>query len=237
MLNLPTTLRASSRSILSCRAAAPRCTQARNASSLGSLLSNISGQPSPPAQTSSEPSDFEAGPPTAGPDGYPPPQPTFSRAWGDPTRNATTLGIDEDSLQEADGGEDANAFTRINLTKLKLHCHSTPNNTITTLTKANGSTIAWFSGGSCGFKKGNRATYEAGYQCAVRAFKKIEQLNIDEGGVAVDLYFKGFGEGRNALKGALLATEGAEIRGLVTSITDRTPIKIGGTRAKKMPRN
>jgi small subunit ribosomal protein S11 len=229
MLRLPTTLRASSRAIR-------RCTQVRPASSLSNLLGSISNtSPTPAAQpAASEFSDFEAGPPTAGPDGYPPPQPTFSRAWGDSSRNA---GIDDDSLQEIDGGEDSGDITRVPVTRLKLHCHSTPNNTIATLTKANGSTVAWFSGGSCGFKKGNRATYEAGYQCAVRAFKKIEELNIEAGGVAVDLYFKGFGEGRNALKGALLATEGAEIRGLVTSITDRTPIKIGGTRAKKMPRN
>ncbi|EAU84557.2 mitochondrial ribosomal protein subunit S18 [Coprinopsis cinerea okayama7 len=125
--------------------------------------------------------------------------------------------------------------------RLRLHCHSSPNNTITTLTKQDGSTIAWFSGGSCGFKKGNRATYEAGYQCAVRSFRKIEEIKnqiVSESkkNVVVDLFFKGFGQGRDALRGALLATEGEQIRPLVATITDRTPIKIGGTRAKKMPR-
>ncbi|KAF6762555.1 hypothetical protein DFP72DRAFT_957041 [Ephemerocybe angulata] len=122
-------------------------------------------------------------------------------------------------------------------TRLRLHCHSTPNNTISTLTKADGSTIAWFSGGSCGFKKGNRATYEAGYQCAVRCFKQIEELAKTDGNIKVDLFFKGFGQGREALKIALLASEGERVRELVATITDRTPIKIGGTRAKKMPRN
>ncbi|TFK27054.1 translational machinery component [Coprinopsis marcescibilis] len=120
--------------------------------------------------------------------------------------------------------------------KLRLHCNASPNNTIATLTKENGSTIAWFSGGSCGFKKANRASYEAGYQCAVRLFKKIEDLHRAQGPVSVQLYFKGFGQGRDALKAALLATEGESIRPLVESVTDRTPIKIGGTRAKKMPR-
>ncbi|RXW25148.1 hypothetical protein EST38_g665 [Candolleomyces aberdarensis] len=124
-----------------------------------------------------------------------------------------------------------------NVTRLRLHCQSSPNNTMTTLTDADGGTIAWFSGGSCGFKKGNRATYEAGYQCAVRVFQKIEQLAKNDGAVKVDMLFKGFGQGREALKGALLSTEGERIRPLIASITDRTPIKIGGTRAKKMPRN
>ena len=122
-------------------------------------------------------------------------------------------------------------------TRLRLHCHSSPNNTIATLTKEDGSTLAWFSGGSCGFKKGNRATYEAGYQCAVRTFRKIEEESQRDGSIRVDLFLKGFGQGREALKGALLAAEGENIRPLVVSITDRTPIKIGGTRAKKMPRN
>lgn len=122
-------------------------------------------------------------------------------------------------------------------TLLRLHCHSTPNNTIATLTKSDGSTIAWFSGGSCGFKKGNRATYEAGYQCAVRTFRKIEELAQKDGNIRVDLLLKGFGQGREALKGALLATEGERIRPLINTVTDRTAIKIGGTRAKKMPRN
>lgn len=121
-------------------------------------------------------------------------------------------------------------------TRLRLHCHASPNNTIATLTKADGSTIAWFSGGSCGFKKGNRASYEAGYQCAVRTFKKVEEIHLADGPVVVDLFFKGFGQGREALKSALLAAEGEAIRSLIGHVTDRTPIKIGGTRAKKRRR-
>jgi small subunit ribosomal protein S11 len=120
--------------------------------------------------------------------------------------------------------------------RYRLHCHSTRNNTITTFTQPNGSTIAWFSGGSCGFKKGNRASYEAGYQCAVRMFKRIEQEATSVGPMEVELFFKGFGQGREALHKALLTSEGQPVRPLVVSITDRTPIKIGGTRAKKMRR-
>nr|GAT53925.1 predicted protein [Mycena chlorophos] len=55
----------------------------------------------------------------------------------------------------------------------RLHCQSTRTNTINTFTDPNGVIIAWFSGGSCGFRKRNRSTYEAGYQCAIRMFQKI----------------------------------------------------------------
>jgi len=119
--------------------------------------------------------------------------------------------------------------------KYRLHCHSTLNNTITTFTKPDGSTVAWFSGGSCGFKKGQRASYEAGYQCAVRMFKKIEEFAVGES-IEVELFFKGFGQGREALHRALMTSEGEKIRPLVGSITDRTAIKIGGTRAPKTRR-
>ncbi|KDR83375.1 hypothetical protein GALMADRAFT_274849 [Galerina marginata CBS 339.88] len=119
-----------------------------------------------------------------------------------------------------------------------LHCHSTRNNTVVTFTKPEGGAIAWLSGGSTPskFRKANRATYEAGYQCAVGIFKKIREVNDQLGPIKLELFFKGFGEGREAMKTAMLAVEGEKIRPLVCRITDRTPIKIGGTRSKKQRR-
>jgi small subunit ribosomal protein S11 len=119
--------------------------------------------------------------------------------------------------------------------KYRLHCQSTRNNTIVAFTKPEGHVIAWFSGGSCGFKKVNRSGYEAGYQCAVRVFKKIEEV-AKVAPIQIDVFFKGFGQGREALHRALLTSEGQSVRPLVATITDRTPIKIGGTRAKKRRR-
>jgi small subunit ribosomal protein S11 len=98
-----------------------------------------------------------------------------------------------------------------------------------------GRIVAWFSGGSCGFKKVNRSGYEAGYQCAVRMFKKLQEITRVET-FEVDLFLKGFGQGREALQKALLASEGTAVRPLIATITDCTAIKIGGTRAKKMRR-
>lgn len=124
-----------------------------------------------------------------------------------------------------------------NRPRYRLHCHSTRNNTIVTLTKPDGNTIAWASGGSCGFKKSNRSGYEAGYHCAKTIFDAIRREQSEKKvDMQLELFFKGFGEGREAMKTAFLGAEGSEIRGLVTRVTDRTPIKIGGTRAKKARR-
>jgi small subunit ribosomal protein S11 len=121
------------------------------------------------------------------------------------------------------------------LPKYRLHCKSTNNNTIITFTNPVGQTIGWQSGGRCEFKGANRASYEAGYQSAVRIFGVIEKLAVEKD-FKIALFLKGFGQGRDALKTALLAVEGQNIRSLVYSVTDRTPIKIGGTRSKKMRR-
>lgn len=120
--------------------------------------------------------------------------------------------------------------------KFHLHVHSTRNNTIVTFTNQGGSTIDWWSGGSCGFKKVNRASYEAGYQCTVRAFEKVVDYRKEVGPFSLEIIFKGFGQGRDAMQKALLAAEGGQIRPFVSKLTDKTPVKIGGTRAKKARR-
>ena len=117
-----------------------------------------------------------------------------------------------------------------------LHVHSTRNNTITTFTNQDGNPIACWSGGSCGFKKVNRASYEAGYQCTVRAFEKIVDYRKEVGPFSLEIILKGFGQGRDAMQKALLASEGESIRPFVSRLTDKTPVKIGGTRAKKARR-
>lgn len=104
------------------------------------------------------------------------------------------------------------------------------------VTEPKGRTLAWFSGGSLKFKGVNRSSYEAGYQCAVGAIRTIRELVREKGEVQLELYFRGFGQGRDAMKTALLAAEGEGIRHMITLIQDRTPIKIGGTRAPKARR-
>lgn len=118
-----------------------------------------------------------------------------------------------------------------------LHVHSTRNNTIVTFCNAVGNPVAYYTGGTCGFKGVNRSGYEAGYQCAVRVFDRImKEVEGSQTALKIDLYFKGFGMGRDALYRALMATEGEKVRPLIARVTDRTAIKIGGTRAKKARR-
>lgn len=134
--------------------------------------------------------------------------------------------------------QQVNPYTkeRSELSKFHLHVHSTRNNTIVTFTSQEGNPIAWWSGGSCGFKKVNRSSYEAGYQCTVRAFEKILDYRKEVGPFSLEIVFKGFGQGRDAMQKALLAAEGGQIRPFVARLTDETPVKIGGTRAKKARR-
>jgi len=122
------------------------------------------------------------------------------------------------------------------LNEFHLHVYSTRNNTSATFTNQAGNPIAWWTGGSCGFKKSNRSSYEAGYQCTVRAFEKILDYRKEAGPFSLEIIFKGFGQGRDAMQKALLAAEGEQIRPFVSRLTDQTPVKIGGTRAKKARR-
>jgi small subunit ribosomal protein S11 len=127
-----------------------------------------------------------------------------------------------------------------------INVSCTPNNTHIVMTDSSGHPIksGGWSGGSCGFKGVNRSGYEAGYQCAVRAFARVKQLARESaemggggaGGARFEVLFKGFGRGREAVFKALMTSEGDDVRPFVTRVTDNTPIKIGGTRARKTRR-
>ena len=123
---------------------------------------------------------------------------------------------------------------------LRYHIHvaCTPNNTHIVMSDERGHPIksgSW-TGGSCGFKGVNRSGYEAGYQCAVRAFARVKQLAREVPGARFEVLFKGFGQGRDAVFKALMTSEGDDVRPYVLRVTDNTPIKIGGTRARKTRR-
>ena len=134
----------------------------------------------------------------------------------------------------------SNDFSRrINPDKPIYHLcwKSTKHNTVGTFTNELGNPRAWVSGGACGFKHSRRGDYESGYQCVVRIFKKIEEeLLIAKQPFQLEILFKGFGQGRLALESVIMMSEGDKIRPLVCKVTDRTPLKIGGTRARKARR-
>lgn len=181
----------------------------------------------------------------------------FSRSSTFGTTLIADMWEGEDSTAPPVGPTTFNPMTaaRMNETKKKdmeetpnpyhLHVYSTHNNCRIVFTFPSGRLVknGWWTSGSCGFKGSNKSTYEAGYQCAVRAFKRIEEeiANpvLKDGGVSpvtVALKFKGFGWGREAVQKAFMTSEGDNIRSSVVVVEDRTPIKIGGTRAKKARR-
>ncbi|GAA5941809.1 mitochondrial 37S ribosomal protein uS11m MRPS18 [Sporobolomyces koalae] len=138
----------------------------------------------------------------------------------------------------------------------KLSVLSTRNNTILTLSTspagANATSqdphvpIAWVSAGSAGYKGAARGTYDAAVEVSLKMFQKIKDLiepPVLSGGVKqkakgpkpteLEVVWKGFGQGRDAVFRSLMGAEGDEVRSLVKRVTDATPLKIGGTRAKK----
>ncbi|KZT72664.1 translational machinery component, partial [Daedalea quercina L-15889] len=117
-----------------------------------------------------------------------------------------------------------------------LHCKAARYNTILSATRPDGHIIRTVSAGALGFKGVNRRSYEAAYQCAMATFKALERAMEVEAEPRWQLYLKGFGQGRDAVQKAVLSAEGEMLRRKLVKVVDRTPIKIGGTRAMKQKR-
>ncbi|CDR88959.1 related to ribosomal protein YmS18, mitochondrial [Sporisorium scitamineum] len=115
----------------------------------------------------------------------------------------------------------------------RLFINSSRNNTILTLTSPSGDPLASASGGSVGFKKSARSGYEAGYRAAFSMFGKINEFKGAWRIQHLEVLWNGFGQGREAVFRALLAGEGQLTKGLISKMTDKTPVKIGGVRPKK----
>ncbi|CAE6506692.1 unnamed protein product [Rhizoctonia solani] len=121
-----------------------------------------------------------------------------------------------------------------------MYVKSTNNNTIITLTDPLGNTLKGgsASGGSVGFKGVAKSGYEAGYQCALRIFSRINELkktvNLAHGDLKIELHLNGmFGQGREAVYRALMTQDGEHARNLINRVTDTSRIRVGGTRPKK----
>ena len=110
----------------------------------------------------------------------------------------------------------------------QLHVQATFNNTIVTLTDANGGALATCSAGACGFRGSKKGTAYAAQVAAEKAGQAAKQLY---GLSRVDAYIKGVGLGRDA---AVRAMQTVGIN--VESITDVTGVPHGGVRAKKARR-
>jgi small subunit ribosomal protein S11 len=110
----------------------------------------------------------------------------------------------------------------------QLHIQATFNNTIVTLTDAQGGALAACSAGACGFRGSKKGTAYAAQVAAEKAGQAAKQLY---GLSKVDAYIKGVGLGRDA---AVRAMQTVGIN--VESITDVTGVPHGGVRPKKSRR-
>ena len=108
-----------------------------------------------------------------------------------------------------------------------VHIHSTFNNTIITITDAQGSVIAWSSAGAVGFKGSRKGTPFAAQVAAEAAARKAAEFGMRQ----VQVFVKGPGAGHEAALRSLQAAGFA-----VNLIKDVTPIPHNGCRPPKRRR-
>ncbi len=116
---------------------------------------------------------------------------------------------------------------RKNITSGVAHVNATFNNTMITITDAQGNAIAWSSSGTQGFKGSRKSTPYAAQMAAEDAGRKA----MEHGVRTIEVEVKGPGAGRESALRAL-QTVGFHI----TSIRDVTPIPHNGCRPPKRRR-
>ena len=116
---------------------------------------------------------------------------------------------------------------RKNISSGVAHVNATFNNTMITITDAQGNTIAWSSSGSQGFKGSRKSTPYAAQVAAEDAGKKAREHGME----TLEIEVNGPGSGRESALRAL-QTVGFNI----TQIRDLTPIPHNGCRPRKRRR-
>src|SRR5512134_3784068 len=116
---------------------------------------------------------------------------------------------------------------RKNITSGVAHINATFNNTLITITDAQGNAISWSSAGAQGFKGSRKSTPYAAQVAAEDASRKA----IEHGMKTLEVEVKGPGAGRES---ALRALQSAGFT--ITAIRDVTPIPHNGCRPRKRRR-
>lgn len=114
-----------------------------------------------------------------------------------------------------------------NITAGVVHVNSSFNNTMVTITDAQGNTISWSSAGLKGFRGSRKSTPYAAQMATDDAARKA----MEHGLKTVDVLVVGPGSGRES---ALRALHAAGL--VITSIKDITSIPHNGCRARKRRR-
>lgn len=116
---------------------------------------------------------------------------------------------------------------RKNIVNGVAHVNATFNNTIITITDAQGNVIAWSSAGVAGFKGSRKSTPYAAQVAAEDAGRKAMEHGVRN----LEIEVKGPGAGRESALRALQA-----VGFIITSIRDVTPIPHNGVRPRKRRR-
>jgi small subunit ribosomal protein S11 len=116
---------------------------------------------------------------------------------------------------------------RKNISSGVVHVNASFNNTMVTITDAQGNTISWSSSGMMGFKGSRKSTPYAAQVAAEDAAKKASEHGVR----TVEVEVTGPGSGRESALRALSASGFT-----VTSIRDVTPIAHNGCRPRKRRR-
>ena len=116
---------------------------------------------------------------------------------------------------------------RKNISSGVVHVNASFNNTMVTITDAQGNTISWSSAGMMGFKGSRKSTPYAAQVAAEDAAKKA----MDHGVRSVQVFVRGPGAGRES---ALRSLQAAGFN--ISMIKDVTPIPHNGCRPPKRRR-
>ena len=114
-----------------------------------------------------------------------------------------------------------------NISSGVAHIAATFNNTMITITDAQGNTISWSSAGTMGFKGSRKSTPYAAQMAGEDAGKKAQEHGMK----TLEVQVRGPGSGRESALRALQAV-GFQI----TTIRDVTPIAHNGCRPRKRRR-
>ena len=133
------------------------------------------------------------------------------------------------NAEETEGKKPVKAKKKVkkNITAGVAHVNASFNNTMITITDAQGNTVAWSSAGTMGFKGSRKSTPYAAQMAAEDAGRKAMEHGMKE----IDVLVKGPGSGRESALRALQAV-GFNIR----AITDITPVPHNGCRPRKRRR-
>jgi len=116
---------------------------------------------------------------------------------------------------------------RKNITNGVAHVNASFNNTMITISDAQGNAISWSSAGQMGFKGSRKSTPYAAQVAAEDAGRKAQEHGVR----VLDVMVRGPGSGRESALRALQA-----VGFTITSIRDVTPIPHNGCRPPKRRR-